>query len=180
MKRIHISLRPVGFLSILLLIVLLAGTCCYQYHYFPVEVEDMEVSPIYRLEIANNTSYSLTFLPTDPYRNRFNPKKVTPGHRFNALVQVKRIKVGSTPTNEIVVGPYIDSGRLGPDMAYMQYRGQGDVMRDFVISLRSETWFAPYESIALTTSAKPKTLEVSLTDENMDKPVWFRKGPAFP
>lgn len=180
MKRIPIFLRAVGLLSIPTLIILLAATGCYQYHFFPVAVEDMEISPVYRLEIVNDTSHTLTFLPTDSYRDRLGPKKVVQEHHFILLVQVKRIKVGSTLTHEIVAGPYIDSGRLGPDMAYLQYLGQRDVVRDFVISLRNETWFDAYESHTLTSAAKPKVLEVRLTDENMNKPVWFRKGPAYP
>ena len=38
---------------------------CYTNYYFPIEVEEVKVSPAYRLEIQNDTSQLLTFLPRE-------------------------------------------------------------------------------------------------------------------
>jgi len=152
---------------------------CYQQHYFPVEIGELTVSPVYRLEIQNDTTRSLSFLPRDGADERFEEKKVSIGESFTTLLQVKRITVGGTTTREIVTGPYVDSGRLGPDAAYIKYHDSRRP-RDFVIALGSDSWFEAYEAIATNPKPLPKTLKVHLTDQNLSKPKWFRNGPGNP
>jgi len=165
-----------------LFFVLAAGlmlSSCYQQHYFPVEIGELTVSPAYRLEIQNDTTRSLSFLPRDGADGSVEEKKVAIGESFSTLLQVKRIIVGGTTTREIVSGPYVDSGRLGPDAAYIMYHDSRRP-REFVIALGSESWFEAYESIATNPEPLPKTLKVHLTDQNLSKPKWFRHGPANP
>ena len=152
---------------------------CYQQHYFPVEIGELTVSPAYRLEIQNDTTRALSFLPRDGADESIEEKKVSIGDSFTTLLQIKRIIVGGTTTREVVSGPYVDSGRLGPDAAYIKYNNSRRP-RDFVIALESDSWFEEYKSIAMHPKPLPKTLKVHLTDQNLSKPKWFRQGPANP
>ena len=152
---------------------------CYKLHYFPVEIGELTVSPAYRLEIQNDTTRLLSFLPRDGADERVEEITVSIGDSFTTLLQLKKIIVGGTTTREVVTGPYIDSGRLGPDTAYIMYNDSRRP-RDFVIALESDSWFEKYESIAMNPKPLPKTLKVHLTDQNLSKPKWFRHGPDNP
>jgi len=52
---------------------------CYQQHYFPVEIGELTVSPVYRLEIQNDTTRPLSFLPRDGADERIAEKKYPSG-----------------------------------------------------------------------------------------------------
>ncbi|UCD81306.1 MAG: hypothetical protein JSW26_07740 [Desulfobacterales bacterium] len=154
-------------------------TGCYKHYYFPVEIGELTVSPIYRLEIQNDSTQVLTFLPRDGAEEKFEEKQIAVGENFTTLLQIKKIIVGETTTREVVTGPYIDSGRLGPDTAYIRYK-DARRPREFVIDLESDSWFGTYETIAKRPEPLPKTLKVHLTDQNLSKPKWFRGGPDQP
>ena len=155
-------------------------TACAQREFFPVSVEEVGLSPAYQLEIRNMTSQTLTIRPLPDFRAEHADKAIEPGQSFRCLVQVKRIRVGETYTREVVAGPYIGSGRLGPDRAYIQYRDEEGLKRDIVIAIGSEAWFAPYTATPAAGAIAPKTITIILTDENMAKTRWFVKGPDAP
>lgn len=163
-----------AILSVLLLLA------CTQRHYFPVTIEAVTVSPAYRLDVKNLTDQTLIFQPIRDFRPSFAPKPVQHGGRIQFLVQVKRIKVGQTGTNEIVAGPYIDSGRLGPDLASIRYLDSQDIKREIVIDIGSEAWFEPYSVIGAEDDSEPKRITISLTPETMSKTTWFAGGPDAP
>ena len=98
---------------------------------------------------------------------------------FSTLLQIKKIIVGGTQTREVVAGPYIDSGRLGPDTADLRYKDSRRT-RDFAIDLKSDLWFKAYKTRRMNQKPLPKTLKVLLTDQNFSKPKWFREGPDHP
>jgi len=152
---------------------------CYKQYYFPVEVAELTVSPAYRLEIKNNTTQLLIFLPRDGADEKVEEQKISVGMSFSTLLQIKKIIVGDTQTREVVAGPYIDSGRLGPDTADLRYKDSRRT-RDFAIDLKSDLWFKAYDTIRLNEKPLPKTLKIQLTDQNLSKPKWFREGPAHP
>ena len=152
---------------------------CYKQYYFPVEVAELTVSPAYRLEIKNDTTQLLIFLPGDGADPKVEEKKISVGMSFSTLLQIKKVIVGGTQTREAVAGPYIDSGRLGPDTADLRYKDSRRT-RDFVIDLKSDLWFKAYETTRLDEKPQPKTLKVLLTDQNLSKPKWFREGPDHP
>lgn len=151
-----------------------------QREFFPVTVEEVGLSPAYQLEIKNMTSQTLTIGPLPDFRSEHHDKTIAPGQSFSCLVQVKRIRVGETYTREVVAGPYIGSGRLGPDKAYIQYRDEEGLKRDIVIAIGSEAWFAPYRATPAAGAIAPKTITIILTDQNMAKARWFVKGPDEP
>lgn len=152
---------------------------CYKQHYFPVEIAELTVSPAYRLEIKNDTSQLLIFLPRNGEDAKVEEKKISVGMSFSTLLQIKKIIVGGTQTREVVAGPYIDSGRLGPDTGALRYKDSRRT-RDFAIDLKSDLWFKAYETIRLNEKPLPKTLKVLLTDQNLSKLKWFREGPDHP
>ena len=152
---------------------------CYKQYYFPVEVAEVTVSPVYRLEIKNDTTQLLTFLPRDGADAKVEEKKISVGMSFSTLLQIKKVIVGGTQTREVIAGPYIDSGRLGPDTADLRYKDSRRT-RDFIIDLKSDLWFKAYETIRLNQKPLPRTLKVQLTDQNLSKPKWFREGPDHP
>ena len=168
--------------SVIILVMLAAGfilSSCYTNYYFPVEVEEVKVSPPYRLEIKNGTSQLLIFLPRDGARGGVREKEIAVGMNFSTLLQIKKIKVGETITREVVAGPYIDSGRLGPDTAVIKFKDSRRE-RDFSIDLKSDFWFEEYQTRGMDAKPQLKVLKVSLTEQNLSKPKWFRKGPERP
>ena len=158
----------------------LLQAACAQREFFPVTVEEVGLSPAYQLEIKNMTSQTLTFRPLPEFREKHGDKVIAPGQYLRCLVQVKRIRVGETYTREIVAGPYIGSGRLGPDKAHIQYLDEEGVKRDIVIAIGSEAWFAKYTATPSAGGVAPKTITILLTDVNMTKGRWFVKGPDEP
>jgi hypothetical protein len=164
--------------------LLVAAAClvlsgCYKQYYFPVEIGELTVSPVYRLEIQNDTSQALVFLPRDGADKNFKEKQIPVGDSFTTLLQIKKIVVGETTTREVVTGPYIDSGRLGPDTAYIRFEDSRRP-RDFAIDLESDSWFEKYETVGWGPGPLPKTIKAQLTDQNLSKPKWFRGGPDQP
>ena len=170
--------RKIGIILFAVAVFLTLNGCFKQY-YFPVEIAELTVSPPYRLEIKNDTTQLITFLPRDSTDENVEEKEIPVGDNFSTLLQVKKIIVGGTQTREIVTGPYIDSGRLGPDTADLRYKDSRRT-RDLVIDLKSDLWFVEYSTRRMNEKPLPKTLEIRLTDENLSKPKWFRKGPDHP
>jgi hypothetical protein len=152
---------------------------CYKQYYFPVEIAEITVSPVYRLEIKNDSTQLLIFQPRTGAGENVEEKKISVGDSFTTLLQIKKIKVGDTTTREVVNGPYIDSGRLGADTADLRYKDSRG-SRDLVIDLKSDFWFKAYETSGLNEEPRPRILKVNLTDQNLSKPKWFRKGPDHP
>jgi hypothetical protein len=106
MLKDHLTRKYISYLLILLLTgIMIHG--CYRVYYFPVEVEDVTLSPVYRLQIQNNTSQVLMFIPSEKYRSHLPEKEIAIGESFTSVIQVKRFKVGQTLSNEVVAGPYI-------------------------------------------------------------------------
>lgn len=167
----------VGLLIVAVACLMLSS--CYKQYYFPVEIGELTVSPVYRLVIQNDTTQLLVFLPRDGAGEKVKEKRVPVGESFTTLLQVKKIIVGETTTREAVTGPYIDSGRLGPDTADIRYRDSRRP-RDFVIDLEDDSWFGSYETGGMSPKPLPKTLMVHLTDQNLSKTKWFRDGPDHP
>jgi hypothetical protein len=165
------------FLFVVAACLILSG--CYKQYFFPVEIGGLTISPIYRLEIQNDTSQTLVFLPRDGANEKAEEKPIPVGESFTTLLQIKKIVVDGTTTREAVTGPYIDSGHLRPDTAYIRYMDSGRP-REFVIDIGSESWFGPYEADTMNSKPFPKTLKVRLTDQNLSKPKWFREGPDYP
>jgi hypothetical protein len=173
----------------IIIMLLAVSTCfilssgCYKQYYFPVEVADVTISPAYELEIKNSSTQQLTFQPRDGASVEIKEKKISVGESFSILVQIKKIKVGSTITREVVDGPYIDSGRLGPDTAYLEYKysvNSRELERELVIDLKSDSWFKQYETTGMNEDPRPRILRVELTDQNLSKQKWFRNGPDNP
>ena len=167
---------------VIIFVMLAAGfvlSNCYTNYYFPVEVEEVKVSPPYRLDIKNDTSQLLVFLPRDGAGEGVNEKEISIGMKFSTLLQIKKIKVGETSTREVIAGLYIDSGRLGPDTAIIKFRDSRRE-RDFSIDLKSELWFEEYQTRGMGAEPQLKVLKVSLTEQNLSKPKWFRNGPDRP
>lgn len=154
-------------------------SACYKQYFFPVEIGELTISPIYRLEIQNDTSQTLVFLPREEASERVEQKPIPVGESFTTLLQIKKTAVGGTTTREAVTGPYIDSSRLRPDTACIRYMDSGRP-REFVIDIGSESWFGPYEANTMDSKPFPKTLKVRLTDQNLSKPRWFTEGPDYP
>ena len=79
---------------------------CYKHYYFPVEIEESEVSPAYQLEIRNDTTQMLTFLPRDGANKNVKEKQIPIGMSFITLLQIKKITVieNSTKKGELLQG----------------------------------------------------------------------------
>lgn len=169
---------PVLFAMVMVLGLLLAA--CTERHFFPVKVDEVTVSPIYQLEVGNETSGALVFHPIREFRPDYKPKRIDIGGHITCLLQIAKIKVGETFAHEIVEGPYINSGRLGPDRAYLQYRDGKGVKCDVVIDISSVAWFEPYTVKGPAHEAKPRTISIVLTDSNLNKNKWFAGGPYNP
>jgi hypothetical protein len=152
---------------------------CYKQYFFPVEISELTISPIYRLEIQNDTSHTLVFLPRAGANEMVEEKPIPVGKSFSTLLQIKKMAVGNTAVKGVVTGSYIDSGRPGTDTAYINYMDSGR-LRQFVIDIGSDSWFEPYEANPMDSKPFPKTLKVRLTDQNLPKPEWFREGPGYP
>jgi hypothetical protein len=178
MLKVRSTKKTIGKILIVLAVGFILSNC-YTNYYFPVQVEEVKVSPAYRLEIKNDTSQLLTFLPRNGAGQGVEEKIISVGMSFTALLQIKEIMVGETTTREVVAGPYIDSGRLGPDTAIILFKDSRRP-REFVIDLKSELWFREYKTSAMNKKPQLKTLKVHLTDQNLSKPKWFRKGPDHP
>jgi len=159
-------------------------TGCYNYYYFDVKIGDVRFSPIYQLEIQNKTSQILTFLPRDGVDPRIKPKKIDGDGFFTTHLQIKEIMIGQTLTREVVTGPYIDSGQLGPNTGLIRYKDGAGRKREFQIDLENKSWFNGYQKTVFTPDKKePRTLKVELTNDevNRDKEIkWFLKGPDNP
>jgi hypothetical protein len=164
----------------MLICIVLLQISCTKYTYYPVVVEDVELSPVYQLEVINQTSQPLTFLPIRKFRSDYDSKVVANGQQISCLVQVNKIRVGETYSREVVAGPYIESGRLGPDLAYLQYQDAGSIKREVVIDISSDGWFAPYTVSVTSGEAKPRSIMITLTDENLSNTKWFGEGPNSP
>ena len=167
---------------VLILVMLTAGfilSNCYTNYYFPVEVEEVKVSPPYRLDIKNDTSQLLVFLPRENAGEGVSEKEISVGMNFSTLLQIKIIKVGETSTREVIAGPYIDSGRFGPDTAIIKFKDSRRE-RDFSIDLKSDLWFEEYQTRGMGAQPQLKVLKVSLTEQNLSKLKWFRNGPDRP
>jgi hypothetical protein len=180
---ITISIKKTITLMLLAVSTSFILSSCYKQYFFRVEITDEAVSPIYQLEIENSTTQQLTFLPRDGASVEIEEKKISVGESFSILVQIKKIKVGSTITREVVDGPYIDSGRLGPDTAYLEYKysvNSRELERELVIDLKSDSWFKQYETTGMNEDPRPRILRVELTDQNLSKQKWFRNGPDNP
>jgi len=179
MLPINPNPRPAAKWVLVALSALILVSCSKQ-HFFPVAIEAVEISPVYQLEVQNTTSQVLTFLPIRKYRADYAPKAVGIGQHIDLLIQVSKIKVGETFTREVVAGPYIDSGRLGPDQADVQYRDGQEIKRELIIDLESDEWFKAYTVSGFGREARPKTIRIVLTDDNLSATRWFRKGPDHP
>ena len=179
MQSYKVYRRSICCLAVLIVIGLLQISCT-KYTYYPVVVEDVELSPVYQLDVINQTSQPLTFLPIRKFRSGYEPKVVSNGQEISCLVQVNRIKVGDTFSREVVAGPYIESGRLGPDRAYLQYQDARSIKREVVIDLASGGWFTPYTVRRTAGEATPRTITITLTDDNLSKTKWFAEGPDSP
>lgn len=179
MQSFTVHRRSIYCLVMLIFIGLLPISCM-KHTYYPVVVEEVELSPVYQLDVINRTSQELAFLPIRKFRPEYGPKVVANGQHISCLVQVTRIKVGGTHTREVVAGPYIESGRLGPDRAYLQYRDARRIKREIVIDIGNKGWFTPYTVRGVASEAKPRTIEIRLTDESLSKTKWFAGGPDSP
>ncbi len=179
MQPFTVYRRSIYCLAVLMVVGLLQISCT-KYTYYPVVVEDVELSPVYQLDVINQTSQSLTFLPIRKFRSAYSPKVVANGQQISCLVQVNKIEVGETHSREIVAGPYIESGRLGPDRAYLQYEDARSIKREVVIDIASGAWFDPYTVRGTTREATPRTIAITLTDDNLSKTKWFAGGPDNP
>jgi hypothetical protein len=179
MQSFTVHRRWIHCLVILIVIGLLQISCA-EYTYYPVVVEDVEMSPVYQLDVINKTSQTLTFLPIRKFRSDYDPKVVAYGQHISCLVQVNKIRVGETYSREVVAGPYLESGRLGPDRAYLQYQDARSIKREVVVDIASGEWFAPYKVKGSTGEAKPQTITITLTDDNLSKTKWFAGGPNSP
>ena len=165
---------------IMLIFVGLLPVSCMKRTYYPVVVKEVGLSPVYQLDVINQTSQQLVFQPIRKFRSTYDPKVVAYGQRISCLVQVSKIKVGGTYTREVVAGPYIESGRLGPDRAYLQYKDARSIRREVVIDIGNDGWFAPYTVWGPVDEAKLRTIAITLTDETLSKTRWFLGGPDRP
>ncbi len=179
MQSLTVYRRWINCLAMLICIALLQISCT-KYTYYPVVVENVELSPVYQLDVVNQTSQPLTFLPIRKFRSDYDPKVVAIGQHISCLVQVNKIKVGATYSREVVAGPYIESGRLGPDLAYLQYQDAGSIKREVVIDISNDGWFVPYTISVTGGEAKPRSIMITLTDENLSNTKWFLEGPDSP
>jgi hypothetical protein len=152
---------------------------CHKQELFPVQIGELTLSPIYRLEIQNDTSQPLVFLPRQGANEKVEDLRVPVGKSFTTLLQIKKMAVGDTAVKGVVTGSYIDSGRPGTDTAYLKYMDSGR-LREFLIDIGSESWFEPYEANPMDSKPFPKTLKIRLTDQNLSKPRWFIDGPGHP
>ena len=152
---------------------------CYTNYYFPVEIGELTLSPIYRLEIQNDTSQALVFLPRNGADNQVEEKRIPVGENFITLLQIKKVTVEGSTTRAVVTAPYIDNGRPGENTAYIKYAASGRP-REFVIDIGNDSWFGSYETNSMNLKPYPKTLKVRLTDQNLSKSKWFKDGPNYP
>ena len=183
MSKTRIDRKGVSTILILLMTCIVVSGC-YVYYYFSVRIADVRLSPIYRLDIVNKTSQVLSFLPRDGAQPDIKPMQLDVDGVFTTHLQVKEILIGKTPTREIVTGPYIDSGRMGPDAALILYRESSGRRREFQIDLRSGSWFDGYERTVFSIDkSEPRILKIELTPDAVDRDKeikWFRKGPDNP
>jgi len=152
---------------------------CYKQYYFPVVIGELTLSPIYRLEIQNDTSQALIFLPREEAGKRVKEKRIPVGENFTTLLQIKKVAVEGDVAREVVTGSYIGSGRPGQDTACIKYIASGR-LREFTIDIGNDSWFGSYETNRMNPKPMPKTLKVRLTDQNLAKSKWFRDGPNHP
>ena len=154
--------------------MLTGALSCKKRFYFPVKLEEIATSSVYKLIINNLTSGPILFAGIyDKTRN----KKVPVGKSFNVLLKLKSIKIGDAITREVVPGPYIDNGLLGPDKAYIYFIDHTGIHRKFVIDLKSVSFFK--ERSPETVIAAYKILKVTLTDDDLDKLKWFTKNDCI-
>ena len=164
---------------IVLVAVCLMLDSCYKHYYFPVEIGELTLSPIYRLDIQNDTSQALVFLPRNGADNQVEEKRIPVGENFITLLQIKKVTVEGSTTRAVVTAPYIDNGRPGENTAYIKYAASGGP-REFVIDIGNDSWFGSYETNSMNLKPYPKTLKVRLTDQNLSKSKWFKDGPNYP
>ena len=167
----------------IVMLVAAAAAClmsagCYKQYYFPVVIGELTLSPIYRLEIQNETSQALIFLPRDGANKQVAEKRIPVGENFTTLLQIKKVAVEGDVTREVVTGSYIGNCR-GQDTACIRYMASGR-LREFTIDIGNDAWFGSYATNRTNPKPMPKTLKVRLTDQNLAKSKWFRNGPDHP
>jgi len=169
-RRLH--LKKDVFFHLRTIYFLLRGMLFHKKRYYlPIEAEEVNTSSTYLLEINNCTSGPLLF--KDIYDETTN-KIVPEGENIIIQLKLKSIKIGDIMTTEVVSAPYIDSGLLGPDKAYINYIDFRGVNRKFVIDLKNESLFKEYYTD--NHDAVRKIIKVKLSDDNLDKLKWFTKN----
>lgn len=158
--------------AILVVVTAVTLAACHEAIVLPVATRQVEVSPVYEIDVRNRTGEVLTLLPSELGRARgFAEETLPDGAVWRVLLQLRRFKVGNAATGilsaEPVPEPYLDAGD-GPDSAVVDLRAPDQADCRVRIDLASPRWFEGRSS-----NAPP--LSLVLTSCSLDR--HFRQGP---